>query len=123
MPCCRGNNNAVVGFSPELQAHFVGRALPGYEARVPCYAGLVLNFNAQLPQVEQTAKWEAARDEEARRLKRERRALDQQMRALVKLPTRKDRSEVRAALIEVATSIVELSLAVHASSHTCRRFG
>lgn len=41
-------------------------------------------------------KWEAARDEEARRLKRERRTLDQQMRALLKLPTRKDRSEVEA---------------------------
>ena len=55
-----------------------------------------------LSQAEQTAKWEAARDGEVRRLKRERRALDQQMQALAKLPTRRDRSEV--CVLSVAAS-------------------
>ncbi len=41
------------------------------------------------------ASWESDRAEAARRLKRDRRELDQQARELLKLPTRKERAEVR----------------------------
>ena len=46
-------------------------------------------------QAAETAKWESERAEAARRLKRDRRELDQQARELLKLPTRKERNEVR----------------------------
>ncbi len=44
------------------------------------------------------AEWERVRSEESRRQRLERKALDQQSKALAKLPTRKERGEVRAPL-------------------------
>jgi len=41
-------------------------------------------------------EWEKVRSEESRRQRLERKALDQQSRTLAKLPTRKERGEVRA---------------------------
>lgn len=40
------------------------------------------------------AQWAAEKEEDERRLKRDRRVLDKQSRALLKLPNRKERSEV-----------------------------
>jgi hypothetical protein len=45
-------------------------------------------------QADELAAWEARKEEEERRLKRDRRVLEKQGRALLKLPSRKERSEV-----------------------------
>ena len=46
-------------------------------------------------QAEEMAAWQLAKEEEKKRLQRERAVLSKQSRALLKLPTRKDRAEVR----------------------------
>ena len=43
------------------------------------------------------AAWEAEKEAEVQRLKRHQRVLDKQSRALLKLPNRKERSEVQLA--------------------------
>lgn len=50
-------------------------------------------------QADESAAWERAKEEDERRLKRDRRVLEQQSRALLKLPNRKERSEVSAAAV------------------------
>ena len=45
-------------------------------------------------QADEAAQWAAEKEEDERRLKRDRRVLDKQSRALLKLPNRKERSEV-----------------------------
>lgn len=45
-------------------------------------------------QSDETAAWEAEKEAENQRLKRHQRVLDKQSRALLKLPNRKERSEV-----------------------------
>lgn len=45
-------------------------------------------------QEEDAAAWEAEKEAESQRLKRHERVLDKQSRALLKLPNRKERSEV-----------------------------
>ena len=45
-------------------------------------------------QADETAAWEAEKEAENQRLKRHQRVLDKQSRALLKLPNRKERSEV-----------------------------
>lgn len=47
-------------------------------------------------QAEEQAKWEAEKAAQAARLRRDKLALEKQSRALLKLPTKKERSEVRA---------------------------
>ena len=74
---------ASFGSDSDIAAHHGARARPaGCPAR----------------QSEEVAKWEAQRAEDARRLKRDRRELDQQARELLKLPTRKERAEVSPTL-------------------------
>ncbi len=66
------------------------------------------------------AKWEAQRAEDARRLKRDRRELDQQARELLKLPTRKERAEVPPTLLRSRplspVPLCSLAVAPHAAS-------
>lgn len=45
-------------------------------------------------QSDETAAWEAEKEADNQRLKRHQRVLDKQSRALLKLPNRKERSEV-----------------------------
>ena len=47
--------------------------------------------------VDMQAEWEKAREGELLKLKRERKALEQQSRAVATLPSRKERNEVRTA--------------------------
>lgn len=53
----------------------------------------VLNLVAY-KQAEEAASWESEKEADSQRLKRHQRVLDKQSRALLKLPNRKERSEV-----------------------------
>lgn len=53
-------------------------------------------MRAMVLQAEEMATWKAKRAEEGRKLERERATLNRQARALVKLPTKKERAEVRS---------------------------
>ena len=59
-----------------------------------------------LIQSEEAAAWEAEKEADSQRLKRHQRVLDKQSRALLKLPNRKERSEV-CSPITVHKSCVE----------------
>ena len=52
------------------------------------------NFVGHVLQEEEMAEWETEKEAEMQRLKRHQRVLDKQSRALLKLPNRKERSEV-----------------------------
>ena len=62
-------------------------------------------------QTEEAAAWEAEKEADSQRLKRHQRVLDKQSRALLKLPNRKERSEV--------TCLLQLQLKSHAVSADC----
>lgn len=62
-------------------------------------------------QSEEAAAWEAGKEADSQRLKRHQRVLDKQSRALLKLPNRKERSEV--------TCLLQLQLKLHAVSADC----
>lgn len=57
----------------------------------------VLNLVAWCKQAEEAASWESEKEAYSQRLKRHQRVLDKQSRALLKLPNRKERSEVDMA--------------------------
>ena len=52
-----------------------------------------------LTQSGEAAAWEAEKEADSQRLKRHQRVLDKQSRALLKLPNRKERSEVSSSVI------------------------
>lgn len=54
------------------------------------------------PQAEEHAALEAAREDASRRLARERRVLEKQSKALLKLPTKKERSAIEALEAQIA---------------------
>ena len=62
-------------------------------SRETCFDG------AMVWQAEETAAWKVRRAEEGRRLERERALLAKQTRALVKLPTKKERAEVSQQVV------------------------
>ncbi len=50
------------------------------------------------PQEEEQAKWEAQRDAEVAKMRRDRRVLEKQSKALLKLPNKKERTAMEGAL-------------------------
>lgn len=59
-----------------------------------CLRGPLHDMFVCFEQAEEMAAWERAKEEERKKLQRERAVLSKQSRAMLKLPTRKDRAEV-----------------------------
>lgn len=74
---------------------FVLVLLPGSA----CYNSTSPSLSALSLQDEEQAKWEAEKSAQAAKLRRDKLTLEKQSRALLKLPTKKERSEVRETVI------------------------